>query len=101
MSGTVIRVVIPARSLRYPAQNQEHTVSAFFLFVPFDMQDRDFDTSKAGNKGQESWALGVKRGIKNLAGVSYSEETAVVVKIIVAIGIRVVVKIVDKQRPPQ
>ncbi len=33
--------------------------------------------------------------------MDYSKEGPVVVKIIVAIGIRVVIKIVDKQRPPQ
>lgn len=38
---------------------------------------------------------------KNLAGMDYSEEGPVVVKVVVAISIRVVVKIVDQQSPPQ
>lgn len=38
---------------------------------------------------------------KNLAGVRYSEEGTVVVKVVVAIRIRVVVKVIDEQSPPQ
>ncbi len=33
--------------------------------------------------------------------MDYSKETAVIVKIVVAVGIRVVVKIIQVQRPPQ